>query len=65
MDMSSFQQQLSGLSLGKPSSGLIPQAPPGSNTSWTNFLVNQGTSDAVKNSTLGQPSTENPLMPYE
>ncbi|KAI9269724.1 hypothetical protein EDC94DRAFT_379114 [Helicostylum pulchrum] len=41
LDLSSFQEQLSGLSLGRPSSGFIPQAPPGSNTSWTNFLVNQ------------------------
>lgn len=54
MDMSSFQQQLSGLSLGRPSSGLIPQAPPGSNTSWTNFLVNPNgnSSDATEGSSL-------------
>lgn len=67
MDMSSFQQQLSGLSLGRPSSGLIPQAPPGSNTSWTNFLVdkNNTSSDFKNTSILNEPSTEKPLIPFE
>lgn len=46
MDMSSFQEQLSGLSLGRPASGIIPQAPPGSNTSWTNFLVKSSSSSS-------------------
>lgn len=64
IDMSSFQEQLSGLSLGRPSSGLIPQAPPGSDTSWTNFLINRPT-NGEESSTLSQTSTEKPLKPYE
>ncbi|KAI9355759.1 hypothetical protein BD770DRAFT_473461 [Pilaira anomala] len=60
MDMSSFQEQLSGLSLGRPASGIIPQAPPGSNTSWTNFLVNQQTksSSSSSSSDLGTQSLD-------
>jgi hypothetical protein len=65
IDMSSFQAQLSGLSMGRPSSGLIPQAPPGSDTSWANFLVTRSTSNFESDTTLSQPSPEKPLIPYE
>jgi hypothetical protein len=61
--MASFQEQLSGLSLGGQSSGLIPKAPPGSNMSWTNFLTAHKPADT--NTTLAQTSTENPLIPLE
>lgn len=67
LDMTSFQQQLSGLTMGRPSSGLIPQAPAGSNSSWTNFLIDQqkGTSKYRNDSLLNEPSTEKPLISYE
>ncbi|KAL9546023.1 hypothetical protein MBANPS3_006858 [Mucor bainieri] len=61
MNMASFQAQLSGLSLGGQSSGLIPKAPPGSNMSWTNFLTAHKPADT--NTTLAQTSTEEPLIP--
>lgn len=67
LDMSSFQQQLSGLTMGRPSSGLIPQAPAGSNSPWTSFLIDQhkGTSKYRNDSLLNEPSTEKPLISYE
>ncbi|KAL9540716.1 hypothetical protein PS6_010627 [Mucor atramentarius] len=61
INMASFQAQLSGLSLGGQSSGLIPKAPPGSNMSWTNFLTAHKPADT--NTTLAQTSTEEPLIP--
>ncbi|GAN01852.1 ARF GTPase activating protein [Mucor ambiguus] len=61
INMASFQAQLSGLSLGGQSSGLIPKAPPGSNMSWTNFLTAHRPADT--NTTLAQTSTEEPLIP--
>ncbi|CAO3619694.1 unnamed protein product [Mucor hiemalis] len=67
IDMSSFQQQFSTLTMGRPSSGLIPQAPAGSNSSWTNFLIDQhkGTSKFKNDSLLNETSTEKPLISYE
>ncbi|KAG2204608.1 hypothetical protein INT46_009717 [Mucor plumbeus] len=63
INMASFQEQLSGLSLGGQSSGLIPKAPPGSNMSWTNFLTAHKPADT--NTTLAQTSTESPLIPLD
>jgi hypothetical protein len=62
-NLASFQEQLSGLSLGHSSSGLIPKAPPGSNMSWTNFITAHKPADM--NTTLSEPSKEKPLIPYE
>ncbi|KAG1311629.1 hypothetical protein G6F64_003669 [Rhizopus arrhizus] len=39
IDMASFQQQLSMLAVGRPSTGLIPKAPEGSDKSWANFVI--------------------------
>lgn len=61
-NMAFFQEQLSGLSLGNSSTGMIPKAPPG-NTSWTSFVTPHKPVDM--NTTLSQPSTEKPLIPYE
>ncbi|KAK4515356.1 Zn finger-containing GTPase- Activating Protein for ARF [Mucor velutinosus] len=61
INMALFQTQLSGLSLGRSSTGLIPKAPPGSNMSWTNFLTAHKPTDT--NTTLAQTSTEEPLIP--
>ncbi|CEP13895.1 hypothetical protein [Parasitella parasitica] len=64
LDVVSFQEQLSGLSVrGEQSPGLIPKAPPGSNMSWTNFLTAHKPADT--NTTLAQTSTEKPLIPLD
>ncbi|CEG72890.1 Putative Protein AGE2 [Rhizopus microsporus] len=39
VDMAAFQEQLSKLALGRPSTGLIPRAPEGSEKAWANIIM--------------------------
>ncbi|KAI9478637.1 MAG: hypothetical protein EXX96DRAFT_571678 [Benjaminiella poitrasii] len=57
INMKAFQEQLLGLSLGQPSSDLIPKAPSGSNMSWTNFLIDCKPLDTA-NSAFSPPLRE-------
>ncbi|OBZ81908.1 hypothetical protein A0J61_10044 [Choanephora cucurbitarum] len=62
--LSSLQSQFSQLALNNSqSSNMIPKAPPGSDMSWTNFLV----SDKPKDNTniLSEPSKEKPLISFD
>ncbi|CAO3688441.1 unnamed protein product [Rhizopus stolonifer] len=50
-DLASFQQQLSMLAVGRPSTGLIPKAPEGSDKSWANLVIPSKVSKSLSNET--------------